>query len=98
MLRSATLALSIITNRIWTPVLYLSFEPLHDSVFGGSEEKYLWVVAGAGGWLGWAIPLLLLQLWMRRRPGMAELLPGLTEREAASTAPSVSPINTSEQV
>ncbi|MFV8170751.1 DUF2306 domain-containing protein [Mycolicibacterium peregrinum] len=67
MLRSATLALSIITNRIWGPVLYVSFEPLRDSVFGGSEERYLWAVAGAGGWLGWTIPLLLLQLWMGRQ-------------------------------
>ncbi|PEG62331.1 DUF2306 domain-containing protein [Mycolicibacterium boenickei] len=68
MLRSATLALSIITNRIWSPVLYLSFEPLRDSVFGGSEEKFVWAVAGVGGWLGWTIPLLLVELWMRRRP------------------------------
>ncbi|OBB28612.1 hypothetical protein A5792_22070 [Mycolicibacterium peregrinum] len=68
MLRSATLALSIITNRIWGPLLYLSFEPFRDSFFGGSEEKYLWAVAGVGGWLGWTIPLLLLQAWLRRQP------------------------------
>lgn len=67
MLRSATLALSIITNRIWSPLLYLSFEPLRDSVFGGSEEKFVWAVAGVGGWLGWTIPLLVLQLWMGRQ-------------------------------
>lgn len=67
MLRSATLALSIITNRIWTPVLYLIFDPLRDSVFGGDEEKYLWVVAGVGAWLGWTIPLLGLQLWLSRQ-------------------------------
>lgn len=68
MLRSATLALSIITNRIWSPVLYLGLEPLRDSLFGGSEEKFVWLVAGVGGWLGWTIPLLLVELWMRRRP------------------------------
>jgi uncharacterized membrane protein len=67
MLRSATLALSIITNRIWTPVLYLTFDPLRDSVFGGDEERYLWVVAGVGAWLGWTIPLLGLQLWLSRK-------------------------------
>ncbi|ODR27636.1 DUF2306 domain-containing protein [Mycolicibacterium porcinum] len=72
MLRSATLALSIITNRIWGPVLYLSFEPLRDSVFGGSEERYLWAVAGAGGWLGWTIPLLSVQLWMGRQAARAD--------------------------
>jgi uncharacterized membrane protein YozB (DUF420 family) len=67
MLRSGTLALSIITNRIWTPVLYLALEPLRDSIFGGNEEKYLWVVAGAGAWLGWTIPFAGLQLWLRRQ-------------------------------
>ena len=67
MLRSATLALSIITNRIWTPVLYLAFDPLRDTVVGGDEERYLWVVAGVGAWLGWTIPLLGLQLWLRRQ-------------------------------
>jgi uncharacterized membrane protein len=35
MVRSATLALSIITNRIWTPILFLALHPLQDSVFGG---------------------------------------------------------------
>lgn len=68
MLRSATLALSIITNRVWSPVLYLGLEPLRDSLFGGSEERFVWLVAGVAGWLGWTIPLLLVELWMRRRP------------------------------
>jgi len=75
MLRSATLALSIITNRIWTPVLYLTFDPLRDSVFGGDEEKYLWVVAGAGAWLGWTIPLLGLQLWLSWQAARARARP-----------------------
>ncbi|MGV0782152.1 DUF2306 domain-containing protein [Mycolicibacterium sp. XJ775] len=68
MLRSATLALSIITNRIWAPVVYLSFQPLRDSVFGGDEDRYMWLVAGVVGWLGWTIPLLLVQAWLRRQP------------------------------
>ncbi|WP_396934265.1 DUF2306 domain-containing protein [Mycolicibacterium sp.] len=68
MLRSATLALSIITNRIWTPVLFVVCEPLRDSIFGGDEEHFMWAVAGVGAWLGWTVPLLGLQLWLRRRP------------------------------
>ncbi|BBX35024.1 hypothetical protein MMAGJ_43060 [Mycolicibacterium mageritense] len=68
MLRSATLALSIITNRIWTPVLFVACEPLRDSIFGGNEERFMWAVAGVGAWLGWTVPLLGLQLWLRRRP------------------------------
>lgn len=71
MLRSVTLALSIITNRIWTPVLYLTFQPLRDSVFDGNEEHYLWAVAGLGAWLGWTVPLLVLQLWLNRQPALS---------------------------
>ncbi len=50
----ATLALSIVTNRIWTPVLVITFQPLQDSVFGGGEEHFVWFVAGVGarGWAG----------------------------------------------
>src|SRR6185312_15086300 len=43
MVRSATLALSIITNRIWTPVLVITFLPLQDSVFGGNQEHFVWL-------------------------------------------------------
>jgi uncharacterized membrane protein YozB (DUF420 family) len=71
MIRSATLALSIITNRIWTPVLFIGLHPLQDSVFGGSEEHFTWVVAGTGAWLGWSIPLLAVQGWITRTPDVA---------------------------
>src|ERR1700754_3808306 len=43
MILSATLALSIITNRVWTPILFTALYPLQDSVFDGNEEHYLWV-------------------------------------------------------
>jgi uncharacterized membrane protein YozB (DUF420 family) len=66
MIRSATLALSIITNRIWTPILFIGLESLQDSIFGGNEEHYLWVVAGVGALLGWSIPLLAAQWWLTR--------------------------------
>ncbi|WP_036437342.1 DUF2306 domain-containing protein [Mycobacterium sp. URHB0044] len=71
MIRSATLALSIITNRIWTPVLFIGLHPLQDSAFGGSEEHFTWVVAGLGAWLGWSIPLLAVQWWLTRKPDVA---------------------------
>lgn len=67
MLRSAVLALSVISNRIWTPVLFVALDPLRDNVIRGNEERYLWLVAGIGGWLGWLLPLLLVNLWLRRR-------------------------------
>jgi uncharacterized membrane protein len=75
MVRSATLALSVISNRVWTPVLYVTLQPLQHSVFGGNEQDYLWLVAGAGAWLGWTIPLAIVQWWWltrkRREPVMA---------------------------
>jgi uncharacterized membrane protein len=71
MVRSATLALSIITNRIWTPVLFIALHPLQDSVFGANEEHFLWFAAGLGAWLGWTIPLLAVQWWLNRRPVIA---------------------------
>lgn len=71
MVRSATLALSIVTNRIWTPLLYLAFEPLRDSIFDGNDEHYLWAVAGLGAWLGWTIPLLSVTRWLRRQPALS---------------------------
>jgi hypothetical protein len=71
MVRSATLALSIISNRIWTPVLFIGLRPLQDSAFGGSEEQVIWLVAGLGGFLGWTIPLCAVQWWLRHHPVMS---------------------------
>jgi uncharacterized membrane protein len=67
MILSATLALSIITNRIWTPVLVIAFLPLRDSMFGGDQEHFVWFVAGIGAWLGWSIPFFVVRRWMNRK-------------------------------
>jgi uncharacterized membrane protein len=66
MVCSATVALSIITNRIWTPVLFIALHPLQDSVFDGNEEHFLWFAAGLGAWLGWSIPFLVVRRWLNR--------------------------------
>jgi uncharacterized membrane protein len=71
MLRSAALALSIITNRIWTPIIFVTAQPLQDSVFHGNDEHYLWFAAGLGAWLGWTIPLAAVQWWLSKKPVMA---------------------------
>ncbi|MCT7658191.1 DUF2306 domain-containing protein [Mycobacterium deserti] len=71
MARSATLALSTITNRMWTPLLFIALEPLQHSMFGGNPEHFLWFVAGLGAWLGWTIPLVTVQWWLTRKPVMA---------------------------
>jgi uncharacterized membrane protein len=72
MIRSATLALSIITNRLWTPVLVLASYPLQDSLFGGNKEHFLWMVAGIGAWLGWTIPFGAVQWWLNGRHAPAQ--------------------------
>jgi len=71
MILSATLALSIITNRIWTPVLVIAFLPLRDSMFGGNQEHFVWTVAGIGAWLGWSIPFFTVRRWLNRKTVMA---------------------------
>jgi len=83
MIRSATLALSIITNRIWTPLLVLALYPLQDSLFGGNEEHFVWMVAGIGAWLGWTIPFGAVQWWLNRRHALApSSIPQLTNTSA----------------
>lgn len=71
MVCSATVALSIITNRIWTPILVISFGPLQHSVFGGNEKHFVWFVAGVGGWLGWTIPLFIVRRRLNRKTVMS---------------------------
>jgi hypothetical protein len=71
MVLSATLALSIITNRIWTPVLFIALHPLQDSLFGGNEEHFLWFAAGLGAWLGWMVPFLTVRRWLNRKQVVA---------------------------
>ncbi|MGE2718279.1 DUF2306 domain-containing protein [Mycolicibacterium celeriflavum] len=70
MVRSAVLALSVITNRLWTPILYVSFQPLQDNIFGGDPERLQWFAAGVGAWLGWTVPLGVVQWLLVRRPAM----------------------------
>ena len=81
MIRSATLALSIITNRLWTPLLFVALQPLQGSIFHG-DERFVWVVAGVGAWLGWTIPMLLVQWWLTRKPTMtSSSIPRLSDTQ-----------------
>jgi hypothetical protein len=64
--------LAVITNRVWTPVLFVVLQPLQDSFFDGDARRFLWVVAGVGAWLGWTIPTALVALWLRRHQVMAQ--------------------------
>jgi uncharacterized membrane protein len=66
MIYSGALALSVITNRIWTPLLAVALNPLQQNMFGGDDEYYLYLVAGLGGWLGWLVPLCAVRWWVHR--------------------------------
>jgi uncharacterized membrane protein len=68
MILSATLALSIISNRIWTPIIFISLQPLQHKVFDDNKDHYLWFAAGLGAWLGWTIPFFTVRRWLNRRP------------------------------
>ena len=83
MILSATLALSIITNRIWTPVLVIAFLPLQDSMFGGNQDHFVWFVAGIGAWLGWSIPFLAV----RRRLNRKTVMPPSSISQLSDTQP-----------
>ncbi|MCV7347192.1 DUF2306 domain-containing protein [Mycolicibacterium rhodesiae] len=82
MILSATLALSIITNRMWTPALFVTLKPLQDSIFHLRDEHYLWCVAGLGAWLGWTIPFVAVRRWLNRRATPRPPIGGSTIRPA----------------
>ncbi|KWX57460.1 DUF2306 domain-containing protein [Mycobacterium sp. NAZ190054] len=77
MVYGVTLALSIITNRIWSMVLFAAFNPLQDRVFGGDEDSYMYFVAGLGTWLGWTIPLAAVYMWHKRQQARSSAVPGV---------------------
>jgi hypothetical protein len=64
MIRSYTLTASTITNRIWGPVLFIVLEPHLDTMFGGSEVALMISVAGITSWLGWVVPLVIVEGWL----------------------------------
>ena len=70
MVRSITLTLSIITNRIWAVVFTLTLGPQLHTTFGGNEMLMVHAIAGLSGWLGWVVPLLVVEWWVveRSRP------------------------------
>ncbi|GLW89281.1 hypothetical protein Aglo03_00970 [Actinokineospora globicatena] len=67
MVRSYVLTLSTITNRFWGPLVAIALTPDLDSTFGGSEVALTQSIAGITSWLGWTVPLLVLE-WIAHRP------------------------------
>jgi uncharacterized membrane protein len=72
MIRSFTLTMSIISNRLWGALATIFLLPRIDSTFQGSEIAFDHAVSGLATWLGWTVPLLLVEVWLQRkkkRPG-----------------------------
>ena len=55
MLRSATLALSTISNRIWTPILFITLHRCRTPSLAATRSTSSGSSAGLGAWLGWTI-------------------------------------------
>lgn len=66
MLRSFALTFSIVTNRVWGVVMAIVLYPQLDTTFGGSEVALQQAMAGVSAWLGWVVPLLIVQWWLER--------------------------------
>jgi uncharacterized membrane protein len=67
MIRSVTLTLSIITNRVWAVVATLVLLPHLPTTYGGNETLMVHAIAGLAGWLGWVLPLILTEWWILER-------------------------------
>lgn len=61
MLRSFALTFSIITNRVWGVIIFLTLSPMAESTFQGNEAMLTWTISGLTGWLGWTVPLLVVE-------------------------------------
>ena len=69
MIRSFTLTMSVITNRVWAVIAVVVLMPQLPTTFGGNEAMMVQTVAGLAGWLGWVIPLLLAEWWLEGDTG-----------------------------
>ena len=67
MVRSVTLTMSVITNRVWAVVVTVALLPQLPTTFGGNEQLMVQSIAGLSGWLGWTLPLLIVEWWLVER-------------------------------
>jgi uncharacterized membrane protein len=61
MTRSVVLTMSVISNRVWAVVWFLVLSPHVSTSFGGSEAWMVQTIAGLSGWMGWVIPLVIVE-------------------------------------
>jgi len=67
MIRSFALTLSIITNRVWAVIFASVLVPQLSTTFRGNEVFLGQTIAGLSAWLGWVIPLLIVEWWFVER-------------------------------
>lgn len=67
MVRSVALTMSVITNRVWAVIVTLLLLPQLPTTFGGNEQLMVQSIAGLSGWLGWVLPLLIVEWWLVER-------------------------------
>jgi uncharacterized membrane protein len=67
MTRSVVLTLSIITNRLWAGVAYVTLAPQLSTTFAGSQQMLVWTIAGLSAWLGWVLPFVATEWWLGSR-------------------------------
>ena len=67
MVRSFVLTMSVITNRVWAVIAFVVLSPHLPTMFEGSETMLIQSVAGLSGWLGWVLPLLVVEGWLEKK-------------------------------
>jgi uncharacterized membrane protein len=67
MVRSVTLTMSVISNRVWAVIVTIALLPHLPTTFAGNEALMVQSIAGLSGWLGWVVPLLVVEWWLVER-------------------------------
>ncbi|QRP46863.1 DUF2306 domain-containing protein [Amycolatopsis sp. FDAARGOS 1241] len=68
MVRSFALTMSIILNRLISPLAIILLEPQVPTTFGGSQVAFMQSVAAIAAWASWTLALIGAQLWLDRKP------------------------------
>jgi uncharacterized membrane protein len=68
MIYSFALCWSIIENRLWILIFFVTLMPLKNSYYHGSMEAMTADIAVASIWTGWVVSLLIAEWWLNRKP------------------------------
>jgi hypothetical protein len=85
MVRSFALTMSIILNRLISPIAVIVLEPQIGSTFGGSEVAFMQSVAAIAAWVSWTVALIGAQLWLDRKPKAPSNPKALSNSKTPST-------------